>query len=385
MIQQMTGRERILNALAGKPVDRLPWSPLIDPYFIDSLPKQGYDLEIIEAMRLIGNDIMERHVCGPTWKTNNTNVRIEQSGDVTRTTYETPVGTIYTERSKTDTTSYISKHLIETIEDAKIYQYVAENIEFIPNAKAFHERDLYIGDNGIATASLTVTPIQEMLQHLCGVENTVYMMADYPDEMEALLHAMHEKNLRECRAFCEYDTPVIFEYEDTSTTVMNLSMLCDYELPCVNAYAKFFRENGKQLITHMCGKLSGFKEYIATGEMYGIDSVCPPTTGDLPIWEARKAFGDKLLIGGIEPPSLVHMSVRQTLDTVAEVIGKMEDKSKFILSTGDAVPYGTPIKNLMAITKLIERMGSASLGTQVDENLICEVAQTFDDAATKTL
>ena len=379
MTKQMTGRERILNTLAGKPTDRLAWSPLIDPYFIDSLPAQGYNLEIIEAMRYIGNDIMERHVAMPTPQIKNVEIRTERHGSTTRTYYETPVGTVFYAQSKTDSTTYISKHFIETVEDMRVFQYIAENTTFISNAAAFHERDLYIGDSGIATASMTESPIQEMLQHLCGVENTVFLMADYPEETEALLAALHQKTLRQCAVLAAYDTPVIFAYEDTSTTVMNKSMLCDYELPHTNDYDRLLRKSGKRLITHMCGKLSGFKEEIAKGEMYGIDSVCPPTTGDLPIWEARAAFGDKLLIGGIEPPSLVHMTVRQTLDTVAEILRRMKDKSKFILSTGDAVPHGTPIQNLMAVTRLIERMGAASLGTAVDEALLDEIAREFEN------
>lgn len=43
--------------------------------------------------------------------------------------------------------------------------------------------------------------------------------ADYEEEMNALLHALHERNKRQCRVLCEYPTPVVFQYEDTSTTV----------------------------------------------------------------------------------------------------------------------------------------------------------------------
>ena len=370
MMKHMTNRERILNALAGKPTDRLPWSPLIDPYFISSLPAQGYNMDIIEAMRFIGCDIMERHVCSAIPHINNVNIRYTEDGKTRRKIYETPVGTIYEESGKTDSTVFVTKHFAETVDDIKVLQYVAENTTYTSNARAFKERDNFIGDSGIATVSLTPTPIQEMLQYLAGVENTVYLMMDYPEETDALLWALHERNKRECLALCDYDTPAIFEYEDTSTTVLNKNMLCNYELPCVNDYKKIFSQNGKQLITHMCGKLAGFKDEIASADMDGIDSVCPPTTGDLAIWEARRAFGNKILIGGIEPPSLAMSNVRKTLENVAEIIEKTTDKTGFILSTGDAVPHSTPIENMIAITKYIENMGADSLGTQPDRELI---------------
>ena len=94
---QLTGRERILAALHYQPVDRLPWSPLIDDYFISSLPEQGMSMEIIQAMRYIGNDIMERHVASPLEKYTNVTIRSERGNGTTRLYYETPVGTIYQE------------------------------------------------------------------------------------------------------------------------------------------------------------------------------------------------------------------------------------------------------------------------------------------------
>ena len=104
-----------------------------------------------------------------------------------------------------------------------------------------------------------------------------------------------------------------------------------------------------------------------------MDSVCPPTTGDLYPWDAREAFGNKVIIGGIEPPSLARMTAEETLRYVIEIIRKVKNKSGFILSTGDAVPYGTPIENLIAVTKLIRTLGSASLGISVDESIIPEI------------
>ena len=369
----MTNRERILAALDRKETDRLPWSPLIDPYFINSLPKQGLNMEIIEAMRYIGNDIIERHVCGAQAHIQNVETRTEVEDGARRIYYETPVGSIYREKKQTPTTEYVSKHFIESVEDMKILQYIAEHTTYTPNDKAFKERDQYIGDSGIATVSLTPSPIQEMLQTLCGVENTVYLMADYPEEMDELLNAMHERDKRQCFALCEYDTPVIFQYEDTSTTVMNRILLEDYEIPCINDYAKIFHDHGKKYITHMCGKLTGFKSEIGAADMDGVDSVCPPTTGDLCPWDARESFGNKVIIGGIEPPALAGMNVEQTLRYVVEIIQKLTNKTGFILSTGDAVPYGTPIENMIAVTKLIVLLGPASLGTEVDESVVQRV------------
>ncbi|MBQ8952571.1 MAG: hypothetical protein IJ048_00515 [Clostridia bacterium] len=58
----MTKRERITAALRRQEVDRLPWSPLIDDYFVRSLPEQGLHMDLLEVLRYLRCDIMERHV-----------------------------------------------------------------------------------------------------------------------------------------------------------------------------------------------------------------------------------------------------------------------------------------------------------------------------------
>lgn len=373
----MTGRERILAALKGEETDRMPWAPLIDDYFISSLPKQGYQMDILTAMRHIGCDIMERHVGGPNVHYHKCELKAEQNGKYSKVTIETPVGSIYEEKEVTPSTIFITHHLIETVEDVKVMQFVMENLEYTPNIAAFVERDRQIGDNGIATPSMALAPIQALLQLYSGIENTVFLLADYPNEVETLFAIMHERNKDQCKVFCEYPTPVVIQYEDTSTTVMNKAMLMDYEIPCINEYAKIYRAAGIKYITHMCGKLNGFKEEIGAADMDGIDSVCPPTTGDLACWDAREAFGDKIIVGGIEPPSLVRMNVRETLDYVAEIIRKLKNKRGFILSTGDATPHGTPIENLTAISRLLTKLGKASLGCDVPEVLLAEIASEF--------
>ncbi|MGI5959335.1 MAG: uroporphyrinogen decarboxylase family protein [Massiliimalia sp.] len=370
-IAQMTNRERLIAALHSQEVDRLPYAPLIDPYFVNSLPKQGFEADFVKACRMIGNDIMERHVAGPSSVIKGLNIREEKSGNKTCKYFETPVGTLVEERTDSGETNYVSKHMVETLEDLKVYQYMCENTTYTPNIEAFVAREREIGDDGMATLTGNYSPVQELLQHMSGVENTVYLLADYPDEVEELFAVMQERNIRQYKALLEYPCDYIFDYEDTSTTVMNRTMFEDYSQPPINEYSDLVHSAGKVFITHMCGKLTGFVDLIGKGRQDGIDSVCPPDTGDLCPWDARKAWGEgKVVIGGIDPPSLVFMNRNETVEKVVEIIKKVENKRGFVLSTGDAVPYGTPVENLKVIADLIKAMGPASLTTDVDPELV---------------
>lgn len=376
---KMTGRERLLAALHGQETDRMPWAPLIDPYFISSLPEQGRaDLDFIKATRYIGNDVLERHVAGPACLVNQVSYRQEQRGDVTRVYMDTPVGTIYQESKATGRTVFQSKHLVESIEDVKVLQFVMEHTTVQNNIAGYEARAAEIGEAGLPTLTGPVTPLQEMLQSFAGVENTVYLLADYPDEMEEFFQAGHERNKKMYQALCEYPCPVIFDYEDTSTTVISRNMYQNYTAPYIDEYADIVHGAGKLYITHMCGKLKGFVKEIGAGKMDGIDSVCPPTTGDLCCWDAREAWGpSKVILGGIEPPALSRMTIEETLRYVAEIIEKMKGQKGFILSTGDAVPYGTPIHNMKAVSELIEGLGAASLQGAVDWDLVNSLIRKY--------
>ena len=97
---ELSSRERLLTALSFKPVDRLPFAPLIDNYFVSSLPEQGYNMEIIEAMKYIGCDIIERHIPTVEMVQKNLDFRVEQKGETTRVYLDTPVGTIFLKQNR---------------------------------------------------------------------------------------------------------------------------------------------------------------------------------------------------------------------------------------------------------------------------------------------
>jgi uroporphyrinogen-III decarboxylase len=355
----MTSRERIISTLNGQETDRLPWAPLVDEYFAASLPEMGCSMQLQEVMRLTGCDFIQRHVASPI-AVYSQDIKIvttdSHDGISEKTCIITPIGSIYSIARKTGITrlKFIEKHFIECIEDAIVYQYVCENSTFQTCIDAFEQRDLAIGDDGIATVTGKISPIQHLLQFACGVENTIYLLMDYPDEMKSLMQKIHQQNIACYQCIAQYPTKIVFAYEDTSSTVMSPSMYLDYSFNQINDYADIMHESGKIYITHMCGKLKCFKDFIGKGRQDGFDSICPPTTGDLTIWDARAAFGEsKLLIGGIEPPFLSRSTPQECEKEARTIVEKMKEDNRFILSTGDATPYGTPLDNLMIVSKVV--------------------------------
>lgn len=362
----MTGRERLLATFRREAVDRLPWSLCMDGYFTSSLPQQGYNMDLLQTLRFLKNDIMERHV--PIFRLVSEGVEracVERGGERLNT-LTTPVGQISERHVHTGQTWYLKKPYITNLEDAKVYGWICEHSRYEPDFEPFLREDALIGEDGLATPSGPLTPIQQLLQHLCRIENTVYLMEDEPEEMAALLAAIHRLNLSAYRIMAESPAPVVFTYEDTSTTVMSKRMYLEYSAPQLDEYADILHRAGKCYIVHMCGKLRGFAGEVGAGRMDGIDSLCPPTTGDFWAHEARTSWPDKIIIGGLEPPYLQRASQEQALRYAVDVVNRMAPGKGFILSSGDAVSYATPIGNLSLIARLVERYGALPLSGQID-------------------
>lgn len=127
----MTGKERILASLRGQPVDRLCWSPLIDRYFIRSLPSLGYPaLNVPDTVRLIKADVMERHCPVVDLKDDSTIKRYSRPTSTGRIEIiETPVGSLTTEivDHKATGRDHIHKFAVETLDDIKTFTYINEH------------------------------------------------------------------------------------------------------------------------------------------------------------------------------------------------------------------------------------------------------------------
>jgi hypothetical protein len=366
----MTNRERLALALSYKKTDRLCFSPLCDGYFSAGLPAQGFKDDLLAALTYTGCDILLRHA--PCYREvyESIEVRTEESGGKYRTHYDTPAGGVYFDCYFKNGTRFLSKHLIESAADVRVAEYIARHTFYEPAFEEFTRCEELIGEAGAATATAPCSPVMEVLQVLAGIENATYLFMDEREAMDSLFSALHERNKRVYGLLGGLPSPYVFAYEDTSTTVLNLEWMNDYAVPYLNDYAELLHSAGKKYLTHMCGKLGGFCPQISRVRSDGIDSVCPPTTGDLTLAAARAAFPDKVLIGGIEPPSMVLLGRKQLLSGVVNTLNELQSKTGIVLSSGDAVPYGADINTIKAIADMLKELGEKSLEPGIPQAIV---------------
>lgn len=369
-----------MAALRHKETDRVPWSPLICGYYSLGLPGPLYGNDLA-VQRAIGADVMERisttvydqslpsgippafEVSNGTpietvTSSNNVAIREVREGNLLLRIYETPVGVVretYETRESSPWMAFPVEYKIKTHEDLNVFRHIVEAQEYQSAYDEFIRINADIGDEGIATAPSPISPFQMLLEVELGVEQFHYFLIDYPDEIETLMRVMHAKNMEACEIIAGSPAEVVILYENTSTSYMSPPMFARYILEHLNEYADLYHRAGKIVLIHACGKLRDIVDELGLGRYDGICDIAPPPTGDLDLAEAKEVWGEqKVAMGGIDATAFVSLSPEEMRKHVRHILQRISFHRGVILGSGDAVPPGTPLETLRAVTEAVE-------------------------------
>ncbi len=243
---EMSGRERILAALQRQPVDRIPWAPLLDQYFMSSLPAElGFADDDVRFCRYIGSDVFDWHPGACRTRRRNVSITTRRTGDDIRTIIETPVGVLHERRRITPVTTFIAEPLIKSVADFGPYLYWVEHSEYEADFKGFRQADRYIGDDGLGIVSGPQSPAQFMVGEDIGLERFYYLLADHPRELTAFLDAIHEKHKEAYRIAAESPAVAVLAPEDVSTSTMSPDICRRFTMRYLEEYADIVHAGGK--------------------------------------------------------------------------------------------------------------------------------------------
>ena len=355
---EMTSRERLTAYFNNEIPDRVGSSFLINPYYTKSLPGNPEPLSVLKE---VGADIIDRDCSLPyDKKFKNVEFRHEVINGETRISYETKIGKIwetYAGILSWGDLPFKKEHFIKTVEDYKIFTYILEDMEIVPNYDWWEERNELIGDHGIVVPQ--ITEFRSSLEFLVeeNLEKTIYDMMDYPDIVGTMMSAMREKNIEMCKVAAESPATVFNIWEDSSTTLLSPSMFEEYVLPEFKEFTEILDKSGKKLVHHACGLIKGLLPLMKTENVFAFESITPYTTGDVTLPECGEAWGDKfLMIGGLDPAFLASCTEEELEKQVVSVLDKLSDlRRKTVIANGDSLPPGVSIEKLKLIVDIAKR------------------------------
>ena len=342
----MTGRERLNAVLRKQSTDRLPWMTLVDNASLGGFPEELRGDGGIDFYRHLGCDILllngwntAHHLRSPQlrWGEQVTTEHREEGTQHT-TTWWTPQGCLTSVRER----GHPRRYPVDSIEAVRVYREMWEGARFEPydDSEEFAALNRLIGEDGVITRFWGPSTIPRLLEQDMGVQHFYYLMADHPDEMDALIRTMHT---RECEAFEHLaDGPwnSVTLVENTSTFYISPAIYEKYNMPHQRDFVETMKRNGKTALLHMCGHVRAILDLIRETDCDGIHFLTPPPTGDTPWEDALDVIGDDLIIiGCLDPTVFVAGPVENIGPTLDRLITPRLREAHFVLSpTADGIP-----------------------------------------------
>jgi uroporphyrinogen-III decarboxylase len=364
----MTPRQRILAGLRGDPVDRIPWAPNL-VYWWEMQDSSVTSKGEIAFLSSIGADPLIRGhypMQGPgreqlflfDLKFKRCEVQESERAGEKRVRYTTPVGDLdfLYKYSPAGNTWFLREHGVKTENDFKILAYLKEDSLVTPSFNRFKEAEKSAGDSALLVPLIVPemkSAFQAMIEFWVGTEELVYALADYPETVESTLALMQDLSQKTVGISIESGAEVFISWEDTSTTNISPSLYTRYIRPEIDGWCDTIHSAGKIYLQHACGHLRALLPAIAESNIDGIESISPPPTGNIELWEAAEFLEpDKVLVGGIEPTKFLQLELEELDAYVRVLLDKMGD-SRFVLANSDSCPPGVTQEKFRRVTEIV--------------------------------
>lgn len=346
----MDSRERLLNCLNGRPVDRVP----ISTYELVGYNSEAWENKEPSYKRLM-DEIRARTDCfymaEPDWMESE---RIERSVETwregnstfTRTVLWTAKGPLEKLTREDDGihTIWHLKHFLSDLSDIDHYlgiPYEPPKVDF----RRFDQQASQLGGNGLMMISVG-DPICEaaelfsmadfLVLALTETEKICYFLDALFERQQAKLkqmlsHPVQDVVFRICGP--EYATPPYLPPE------LFRKLVTVYLIPI----CRQIREAGAIPRIHCHGRISKILDQFALTEAQAIDPLEPPPDGDIELAEVKRLYGKQFcLLGHIELRELEQSDPRRIDRLVREAMDAGKPGGRFILMP-TAAPINVPL------------------------------------------
>lgn len=287
----MNIRERMMAALEGRDVDRVPVFS-----FSELIPRGNFE----RMLRDRGMGLVVH--ASPVNDENPNVVTTKMKSKIgEKTIYQTPKGCI-SEENYTNTGRIVAfMHTVKygsIINDEKDYDTLISMIEdnvVSLDMEEFKLKERELGDDGILHVLVPNPPFTET-ERLIGLEKWSYEMCDNPEEIERLMEALARRTEKKINMLADVDLKMAIAVGDISDNI-SPEQYMKYEIPHYEKYFKLLRAKG-----HKCGihahasLLKRQKGVLAAIKPDFIESFTPPPYSDLPLHELREAVGENVTI-----------------------------------------------------------------------------------------
>jgi len=361
----MSVRSEVLDLLHGRPGRRVPWFGDLSYYYF-SLERQGKLAKEHQGpegeKRLYADFGVGIYLYTPDVFTISYGGGVQytevKTADRITWCYDTPVGSIQSVQDYVPAQYCFaySRHFVRTIEDLRVMACVFENARYGENYEAYRAYDRLWGEEGIGFAMgvASMAPMQKLLSRWAGVETTVALSQDHPEELEEIFAAIErsQEPLVEVLAGCPAE--VVILPENLASQVVGESFFRKFDMPYYRKIVDRLHAAGKIVAIHIDGGLRPCLGLLSSCGFDIAEAVTPAPFGDLGVEELRKAAGPDIVIwgglpGGIFSPAY---SDRYFEEYVVNVLRHADHR--FVLGVADQVPPDAVPERIGRVRELVD-------------------------------
>ncbi len=398
-----THKSRMLAAFRGEEVDRLPYVPRLDLWYLansvsGTLPKQHVGRSQDEIARAEGWPLYFRFfddLLNPESQKNylhrgiglvstrdtlydfvlprNVEVKVQRADGRTRVEYHTPVGmvssTMFYDQSsqRLGITSPMNvDHLIKTPEDYGPAGYLFEHMDVVPNFERFERwMNEEMRDDGVAVARgfMGASPVHQIQRDLLDPTQFYFHYKDHNAKMLELAKKMEPLFDKALQILCASPAEVVWwgaNYDD----MLTYPPYFEQEItPWIRKVSRQLGAVGKLLMCHTDGENEGLMDLIRDSGMHIAESICPTPMTKITLAEYYQRWSGHLtLCGGI--PSTIVLPQTSEADFEAymdQLFKAVAPGKRMLLGIADQVPPNAVFSRLQRVGERVEREGRLPL------------------------
>jgi len=350
-MQRQTMRERILAVVQGGELDQVPFVQ----YDNNAAPNE-------EAWSMVGRENMgilrwtRLHRIEYPHCRSRTEPLEYQGNKGTRTTIETPRGTLVEERyfEPTYGAGWIKEHFVREPADYEVLLAYLEDGVVKEDLEPFRRAGEELGDQGLPLVAVERTPYQQLWVQWVCIEDLALHLVDCPERVEACIQtlARQERQIMEIAA----RNPVDFvDFPDNITApVIGERFFRQHCVPLYDELAGML--DGRPVFVHMDGDLKPLWPAIGESAVGGIDSLSPPPDNDTSAGDVVSMWPEMRV--WVNYPSSVHLrSPREIYDQTGEILEQAGHTGRLQIQISENVPPGVWRKSFPEIVRAIRDFG----------------------------
>jgi hypothetical protein len=355
----------MLRTFERKKIHTILWQPRLEHWYNvnkihGTLPERYKDMELLDVYDDLNASVRAYGMFNRTIKiTEGEDVEItsEDHGTHVHTTWQTPVGSLkqitHRVRTETEVSAYTVEHMVKTIEDLKILEYIlrARKVEF--DWKAYDAGNELLGDRAEPTIYLPRESLQGLIINYMGFETTIYALHDHPIEIERFLEVMEETDDPVYDVVAQSPIRIINFGDNLHAETMPPPLFSKYILPYYQMRSAQLHKAGKFTHAHWDGYLRTLLPFAKETGLDGLEALTPLPQGDVTLEEIKDALGDELIL--IDGIPATHFLQQTSYEELEEFTLKVLDmfSPNLILGISDEISPIGDIEKVRLVSQIV--------------------------------